>query len=131
MRVTRPKEIEAVLLLTGEERVRHFIKRVVDEERAWGLQQKAGFALVADDLGAISFPLWPAREYAELCVASGWAGFEATPLALVAVLHELLPHLREQNRTVAVFPSPSSRGVVLTPDALEAALREEMVKYGD
>jgi hypothetical protein len=37
MRRTSPKEVESVLKLGGFARFKHFIKRVADEERAWGL----------------------------------------------------------------------------------------------
>ena len=65
MRHTSEREIRAVLLLDSSKRFSHFVKRVADEERAWGLWN-SGWALMATEDGRQVFPLWPASEYAEL-----------------------------------------------------------------
>lgn len=122
------KEIEAVLRLDGEARFKRFIKVVVDGEQAWGLWED-GWALLEDDSGARVFPLWPAKEYAELCRSRDWTNHKAAPIALDDLLNELLPRLREQGVLPGVFPTPSGRGVTPTPDILEAALRKELERY--
>ena len=45
------------------------------------------------------------------------------------LLDDLLPAMRERGTRVAVFPRPDGRGVVVTPEELEAALRRELEKY--
>src|SRR4051812_31525339 len=67
---------EAVLRLDATARHTHFVKRVVDAELVWGLW-KDGWALMADETGQQVFPLWPAREYAELCAVADWEGYLA------------------------------------------------------
>ena len=128
MRRTTPKEIEAVLRLDGPARYGHFVKRVVDEEIAWGLWSD-GWALMAESDGQSIFPLWPAREYAELCAIGEWDGYAAQEIALSDLLDELLPKLDARAVLPGVFPTPSGKGVTLAVEELEDALRAEMVKY--
>jgi hypothetical protein len=128
MRKAGDKEIEGVLKLDGPARFAHFVKRVVDEEMAWGLW-KDGWALMADSDGTQVFPLWPAREYAELCRIDDWAGYEPREIPLQSLLDELAPKLSERKVRPGVFPTPGGKGVTPSVDELCGALREELDKY--
>jgi hypothetical protein len=128
MRKTPQKEIEAVLGLDGPARFDHFVKRVVDEERAWGLWN-GGWALMAASEGEQVFPLWPAREYAEVCRVGDWSVYEPEEIPLQDLLDELLPKLKGSRVQPGVFPTPHGKGVTPTIDELEAALREELERY--
>ncbi len=128
MRRTTPKEIEAVLRLDGSTRYKHFVKRVVDDELAWGLW-KDGWALMADGSGQSVFPLWPAREYAELCAVGDWDGYVVEEIALADLIDELLPKLAEREVRPAVFPTPAGKGVTPSASELREALRSEMENY--
>ncbi len=122
------KEIEAVLKRAGPERFKHFVKRVVDEERAWGLWQD-GWAFMVETNGPQVFPLWPAREYAERCRMGAWEAYEPEEIPLESLLDELLPKLRDRDVLPGVFPIPSGKGVTPTVEKLIEALRHEMAKY--
>lgn len=128
MRMTSQKEIEAVLKLDGPTRFKHFVKRVADEEKAWGLW-KDGWALMALAGEERVFPLWPAREYAEKCRGEDWSEYEAEEIPLAALLDELLPKLKERGIRPGVFPTPGGKGVTPTTDELIQALRQEMERY--
>jgi hypothetical protein len=128
MRTTRQKEIEAVLQLDGPSRFEYFVKRVVDDEFAWGLW-KDGWGLMADKDETMAFPLWPAREYAELCRTGNWADYEVEKISLEDLLNDLLPKLSNKGMLTAVFPTPRGKGVTLTPQELIAALGRESEKY--
>jgi hypothetical protein len=128
LRRTTPKEIEAVLRLDGLMRYKHFVKRVVDDEQAWGLW-KNGWALMADGAGRSVFPLWPAREYAELCAVGEWDGYVAEEIALADLIDELLPKLVEREVRPGVFPTPTGKGVTPSAPELVEALRTEMENY--
>jgi hypothetical protein len=123
------KEAGAVLRLDGPARYEHFVKTVVDWEAAWGLWGD-GWATATDDEGAVFFPLWPARRYAEMCATQDWAGCEARAIPLDDLLEHILPLLRGQGARPAVFPTPQVKGVVVTLQELEDALRREATKYG-
>lgn len=70
------KQIQAVLALPAPKRYSHFIKRVADQRRVFGLFS-SGWALAGDSEEREVFPLWPASEYAALCAVDHWAGYEA------------------------------------------------------
>jgi hypothetical protein len=128
MRRTGPKEIEAIVKLDGPSRFKYFIKRVVDEERAWGLW-KDGWALMATSGEEQAFPLWPAREYSEMFVGGDWNGYEPEEIGLSSLLEELLPKMKARGIRPAVFPTPEGKGVTPTVDELSQALRQEMEQY--
>lgn len=128
MRRTTPKEIEAVLRLDGPTRYKHFVKRVVDDELAWGLWND-GWALMEDEAGQYVFPLWPAREYAELYAVGEWSGYLPEEIPLSDLMDELLPKLAEREVRPGVFPTPTGKGVTPTVLELLGALRTEMENY--
>jgi hypothetical protein len=129
MRTTSPKEIESVLKLDGAARFKHFVKRVVDEERAWGLWNE-GWGLMADSDGGRVFPLWPAREYAQLCAVGEWAGYVPTEIPLCDLLEELATKLLARATAPGIFPTPEGKSVAVPVNELIDALRAEMEKYG-
>lgn len=129
MKQIMQKEIDAVLRLDGPERYNHFIKRVVDSESAWGLW-KDGWALMMSDDGRQVFPIWPAREYAELCKVGDWADYKSEKIQLHDLVSELLPKLRSHDVTPGIFPTPGGKGVMPAVEDLISALEEEGRKYG-
>lgn len=128
MRRTTEKEIEAILRLDGPTRFKHFVKRVVDEERAWGLW-KDGWALMTNDDGGQVFPLWPAREYAELCRSDDWRSYEPREITLLELLDDLVPKLEQKGVLPGVFPTPEGKGVTPTSKEFADSLRKEMENY--
>lgn len=87
------KQMQAVLALPGIKRFEHFIKVVADWQEVWGLYQD-GWALAAADNGTTVFPLWPAKVYAQVCVANEWAGYEPRSISLSDFTEVLLPKLK-------------------------------------
>lgn len=122
------KQIEAVLRLDGPARIAHFMKRVADEERAWGLWRD-GWALMVDDAGSKLFPVWPGREYAELCAIDDWAGYSAAHIDLEDLLADWSMKLKQQDVRPAVFPTPGGRGVVVEVDTFNNLLSRELEHY--
>ena len=125
MRITTPAEIESVLRLDGPERFRHFVKRVADSERAWGLWND-GWALMENDDGTKVFPLWPAQEYADLHRTGDWAGYQAREIEVDSLLDELLPRLAESGTLAGVFPIPRGKGVTPSLAELSKAIRDDL-----
>jgi hypothetical protein len=74
MRLTA-KETNAVIKLPGTTRYTYFIKRVADQNQVWGLW-KEGWAMGRTDEEMPTMPIWPAREYAELCKFGDWSDFQ-------------------------------------------------------
>jgi hypothetical protein len=90
-----PKQMSAVSALSGSERYAHFIKRVVDTEQVWGLYDN-GWAMAQTDDQIEVFPLWPAKEYAELCAEKEWAGYTSRSFSVDELLNELIPNLKNE-----------------------------------
>ncbi|WP_437904196.1 DUF2750 domain-containing protein [Sorangium sp. So ce327] len=128
MKRTTEKEIRSVLALDGPARFRHFVKTVVAWEAAWGLW-KDGWSLMENDEGIPVFPLWPAREYAELCRAGDWVDYEVEEIPLERLLGELLPKLAERGMLAGVFPTPAGKGVTSSAEELAGLLRKELENY--
>jgi hypothetical protein len=84
---------------------------------------------MANDDGMQVFPLWPAREYAELHRTGDWSVYEARPIPLAELLDELLPKLAERGALPGVFPTPNGKGVTPRAEELSRALRDELQKY--
>lgn len=128
MRRTNQAEMQAILKLDGPTRFSHFIKRVVDEEQAWGLWND-GWALMSNDEGIRVFPLWPAAEYAQLHRDGEWAIYEPRAIPLPELLDELVPKLAETGVLPGIFPTPLGKGVTPKAEELASALRQELANY--
>lgn len=128
MRRTAPTEIEALLRVDAPTRYSYFVKRVVDSELAWGLWNN-GWALMRGEGEEAVFPLWPEREYAELCATGEWAGYTADEIGLSDLVNELLPRLAEREVRPGVFPTPTGKGITVTTAELIESLRAELQKY--
>lgn len=111
--------------LPGRERYSHFIKQVADSEKVWGLY-KDGWALAATAEGIEVFPVWPAREYAELCARDAWAHFEPSEFALEEFMTELLPKLDAKGMLPGIFYTPGDRGVTPEISRLLSDLEKEL-----
>ena len=123
-----PKQMETVLALPGSKRYEHFIKVIADWQEVWGLHQ-GGWALAAADDGTTVFPLWPAKEYAQVCAEKEWAGYEPRSISLSDFTDVLLPKLKLDGVLPGVFFTPSSKGLTPSVDELKAALEAELQHY--
>lgn len=123
-----PKQVQAVLALSDGKRFEHFVKVVADRETVWGLFQD-GWALAADDGGTRLFPLWPAREYAELCAINEWARYAPRSFSVDELLNVLLPKLQSDGVLAAVFVTPSTRGVPVEAEELRRAISAELDRF--
>lgn len=122
------KQIEAILKLPPPKRYNHFIKKVVGWGKVWALYDD-GWALSETDSGESVFPLWPEREYAELCATAEWESYKPAPIELDDLLSNLIPTLRDKGILPGVFFTLDGGSVSATLDQLEKDLREELTKY--
>ncbi len=122
------KQIEAVMTLPGPKRYSYFIKVAADWEEIWGLYAD-GWALAATDDDQPVLPVWPAKEYADLCANGKWSGYVPKSISLESFMGELLPNLAKDGVLPGVFYTPSDRGIVPSVDALLAELNAELSLY--
>lgn len=69
------KKIENILKMSEDERYDYFIRKVADFEQIWGLSND-GWALLGDKDGNQILPLWPEKEFAELCAIDQWVEYK-------------------------------------------------------
>ena len=119
-------DIKAILDLSPAERYRYFIQQVLELNEVWSLFDD-GWATSKDSSGNTILPLWPAKEFAELCSAGYWATFEAKAIPLSEVLGDMIPSLRTADVLPGVFYVVGEGSVDLSFDELEADLREALV----
>lgn len=122
------EQTNVIIKLPGPKRFEHFVKRVVDLQVVWGLYQD-GWALAATDDGEAVFPLWPSREYAELCALNEWVGYESQSIKLDEFMEDLLPKLKSDGILPGVFYTPVNKGVTPSVDELLRALEAELSNY--
>ncbi|MEZ2586399.1 DUF2750 domain-containing protein [Kluyvera intermedia] len=123
------KEIEIMSTKNGKERYIYFIKRVVDNEAVWVLEDN-GFALSGDDSGHDMLMLWPAREYASVCATEDWGNYKAKELTLDYVIEKPLSDLSMKGVKLGVFMVPSIFDTpVINADNLLLDLENEYHKY--
>lgn len=122
------KQLSAVLELSGQQRLEYFVKVVADWQEVWGLYLD-GWALAATDDGVPVFPLWPAKEYAQVCAEGEWKGYEPRSISLDDLMRVLLPKLRSDAVLPGVFPTPTSRGVTPSVEEFMLALEAQLEQY--
>ncbi len=120
------REAVRVISESAQNRYKYFISKVVDWGHLWGLRRPDGWALAADDQGRQLIPVWPHKKFAELCAEGGWSGYAPDSIELEVWLKLWLPGMKADNRLVAVFPTPDSKGVAVSPDDLRDHLLAEL-----
>lgn len=122
-------QINAVIALTGSERYAHFIKRVADEEQVWGLYND-GWALAGlNDTEQTVFPVWPAKDYAELCIMGDWKGYEPRSIDLSLFMQEIIPDLEQKGILPCIFYLSNNQGVTPSIKQLLDDLNTELSRY--
>lgn len=103
------KHVDSVLALPDKKRFDHFVKVVADRQEVWGLYQ-GGWALAATNDGVTVFPLWPAKDYAQLCAVCEWEGYEPRLITLAELMEDLFPKLKKDGVLPGVFSSLRVKG---------------------
>jgi hypothetical protein len=123
------KEFESVLSLSGSERYRYFVKKVADWEAIWSLRTQEGWILAGDDQGNELVPVWPHERFAVACATGNWSDSEPVRIEISTYLERWIPGMVRDRRLVAIFPTPSDKGVVVTPERLRQDLEAELSLY--
>lgn len=121
------REIEVVSNLSAPERYKYFIKKVVDFEEVWGLNND-GWAVTQDEIGNKMIPIWPKREFAELCANGEWANYEAAIIDLDVFITDWLPGMKKEKVKPSIFMNDKDSAVV-DVDKLLTDLEDELENY--
>lgn len=122
------KKIENIVKMTEDERYDYFIRKVADFEQVWGLNDN-GWALLGDDDGNQILPLWPEREFAELCVADQWKNYKPASIQLSNFLEKWIPGMINDKTLINIFLTPDAKGSVVSPPTLKSDLQDELEQY--
>ena len=117
-------DIKAILDLSPAERYRYFIDRVEEKNEVWSLFDE-GWATSEDKQGNTLLPLWPDKEFAELCIAGHWSTFKAKAIPMSEVLNDMIPSLRTADILPGVFYVVGEGSVDISFDELDEDLRAE------
>lgn len=118
-------EKEMVLALSARERYGYFIQLAVDSGEIWGLKNDEGWVLAGDE-ERDALPLWPHTDFAAACALGDWATAVPQPIALDELLADLIPILKEDGISVAVFPAADGDSAVVEPEDLRRDLEAEI-----
>lgn len=122
------KKIENIVKMTEDERYDYFIRKVADFEQVWGLNDN-GWALLGDDDGNQILPLWPEREFAELCAVDQWKNYKPESIELDNFLEKWIPGMINDKTLINIFLTPDAKGTVVSPPTLESDLQDELEQY--
>ena len=120
-----PQKMENLLAMSGEERFGYFVRKVADFEEVWSLFRD-GWATAADDTGTLLAAFWPEEDLASVCAQESWVKYVPKSIPLEAFMHKWIPGMERDGVNVAVFPTPTGKGVVVTASFLGNAIQEEL-----
>ena len=122
------KKIENILKMSEDERYNYFIRKVADFEQIWGLSND-GWALLGDNNGSQILPLWPEKEFAELCAVDQWKDYKAEVIELDNFIEKWIPGMTKDKTLINVFLTPNAKGTVISPADLYSDLQDELEQY--
>ncbi len=120
------QQFQAVSALASHQRYRHFIGRVSDWQFVWGLSNEGGWVTASNSNGNPVSPFWPHPDYAIACAVGEWAGNSPESIDIQHFLSRWLPGMRKDGMLVAVFPTPTMQGIVVSPHQLQSDIEEEL-----
>jgi hypothetical protein len=122
-------ETSSVVTLPKQLRYEHFIRRVADTGRVWGLVRD-GWAIGKTDDGALVFPLWPTSELAQQCAVLEWEGYVPQEFDLQELFDELLPQIEADGILPGITYTPDEYGLTPSHAQLRADLQARLRQIG-
>lgn len=123
------KKIENIFRLPSKERFSYFVRKVTDFEEVWGLSDGTEWALLDDSNDNQLFPVWPEKDFAEICANGVWENYVPKSIPLEDFLSKLSPKLTSEEISYAVFLTTDNKGIVISPkelcEIIELEIEEE------
>jgi len=126
------KKIERVIALNAPDRIGYLIRKIADFEEVWGLYD-SGWALMSESIPDIqrAFPVWPEKEFAEICAQGPWKSYCAKKISLNDFIEKWIPGMSDDGTMIAMFPTPQAKAVVVQPNEFLDLIKEELKQYED
>lgn len=122
-------ELKAILRLSPADRYAHFLKRVVDFDQVWMVEDESGLVTFNHGDNEV-LPVWPARRYAEHAMERAlkdWTGARYISLPVRRWIEATLkPLTDEAGVAVAVFADADGEGQSVSVSDLVADLQDEL-----
>lgn len=122
------KEIDNVILLQPFERYQYTINKVADWEELFTLVDENNDYVLSELDEHKLFPIWSAKEFAELCKTNGWESYEIKKLSLDDLENEIINFITEKKCLINVFPVNENTGFVVSLKEFIRDLNEELDK---
>ena len=96
------KEMKYVLNTDIEKQYEYFIKKVADFGKVWSLKDLDGWVTLGVEEDEF-FPIWPKKEFAEICIGEEWDDCYAESIDLEDFLDDWINGLKEDNIRITVM----------------------------
>ncbi|WP_434779553.1 DUF2750 domain-containing protein [Neisseria sp. Ec49-e6-T10] len=102
------KEIQSVLKLSSEKRFEYAMKRIIEQEEIWFLDDDGWVTYENREENIYLLPIWPAECFAKMNVVDNWINAQPEKLELEEFLLDYIPDLITQNIKIVIFPVTDS-----------------------
>lgn len=123
------KEIESVIALEAKERYKYLVKKIADFEILFTLTDQQGNYVISELDSHKLFPIWSAKEYAELCKIGGWEYYTIKEFNLDDFENHIIDFIVDENCLVNAFPIYDKSGFVVSLKEFARDLNEELKNY--
>ena len=123
------KEIENVLKLDAYSRYKYSIKRIADTNLIYFLIEDTGKFALSEIEGKILFPVWSAKEYAELNRINVWVKYSILEMRLGEFITDIIPILKSKDYLLSIFAANGKTGFVVEVEELIRDLNAELENY--
>lgn len=121
------KEVINVLNTDRKKQYEYFIKKIVDYEEVWSLKETDGWATLGIE-NDMFFPIWPKKEFAEICIGDEWKNYYPEKIDLYEFLEDWIEGLKKDNIRITVMWNNGS-GIDLDWDILKNDIEMELENY--
>ena len=121
------QEIENVLQIDKSKQYEYFLKKVADFEEVWSLKDDKGWVTLGIG-GDIFFPIWPKKEFADICISDEWNNCYPESIELEEFLEYWIGGLKEDNIRITIMWN-NGNGIDVAWDVLREDIRQELEKY--
>lgn len=121
------REVENILKINNNKQYEYFLKIVADFEEIWSLRDNDGWATLGME-NNIFFPIWPKKEFANICINDEWENCYAESIDLYEFLEVWISGLKEDNIRITVMWH-EGKGIDVGWDGLKKDIEYELQKY--
>jgi uncharacterized protein DUF2750 len=122
------EQIKAILNLSSQDRYYHSIKQFAGWNELYSIYDD-GWVLLNDDEGKRYFPIWPAKEYAELYNEQNKNEYIIKAIDLDNFMENFLEDFEKDKILLGVFITPESKGIIISIKDFKNDMLNELSNY--